>query len=172
MTDVTDVTSATDLVTNLESRLAYAPLEGRMWRTDAAGTPLHELATWHFDEDRGIFVVGSIWISGLGTRRANRVIYFLMTGEWPLAAMLIHHRNRDPSDNRWANLRLCTPSENNCNVDHSGQRWHARRQRNHRTGPPEDAVGQLHRTGVWGRLRYLPQPGRGQPRGPPRPSRG
>jgi hypothetical protein len=41
----------------------------------------------------------------------------MMAGDWPAADMYIDHCNRDASDNRWANLRLCTVSENNSNCD-------------------------------------------------------
>lgn len=36
-----------------------------------------------------------------------------MTGEWPKA--LVDHRDGDPSNNRWENLREATFSENNSN---------------------------------------------------------
>jgi len=43
----------------------------------------------------------------------HRVIWKLVTGEDP--DKCIDHINGDPSDNRWCNLRLATPSENTCN---------------------------------------------------------
>ncbi len=48
--------------------------------------------------------------------RAHRVAWFLMTGDWPPAGLEIDHDNRDRSDNRWANLRLATRSQNNINA--------------------------------------------------------
>ncbi len=46
---------------------------------------------------------------------AHRVAWFLMTGEWPDSELQVDHINRDRADNRWDNLRLCTPSQNATN---------------------------------------------------------
>lgn len=45
---------------------------------------------------------------------AHRVIWFLMTGNWPTGT--IDHINRNPTDNRWCNLRDVTHRENLLNV--------------------------------------------------------
>jgi len=44
--------------------------------------------------------------------RAHRIIYAMMTGEWPEE---IDHINGDRSDNRWSNLRNVTHRENRAN---------------------------------------------------------
>ena len=45
----------------------------------------------------------------------HRVIWVLMTGDDP-GDKLIDHINRDPTDNRWNNLRLVTVSQNQQNT--------------------------------------------------------
>jgi len=44
---------------------------------------------------------------------ASRLIWVLMTGEWPPEQ--IDHRNRDSLDDRWSNLRAATRSQNQGN---------------------------------------------------------
>lgn len=44
---------------------------------------------------------------------AHRLAFFYMKGRWPNQ---IDHINMDRSDNRWVNLRECTPSENSFNT--------------------------------------------------------
>jgi hypothetical protein len=52
-----------------------------------------------------------LWV-GRQHFRAHRLAWFYMTGEWP---SLVDHINGDRSDNRWANLRQATKSQNAAN---------------------------------------------------------
>lgn len=55
----------------------------------------------------------------------HRLAWLWMTGEWP--SHTIDHINRDPSDNRWENLRDVTHSDNHHNRHGvSGVYWAAR----------------------------------------------
>lgn len=47
-------------------------------------------------------------------RLLHRVIFVLMTGEWPSAE--VDHINGDRSDNRWKNLRLATSAQQQQNI--------------------------------------------------------
>ena len=77
--------------------------------------------------------------------RAHRIAFLLMTGRWPDGEL--DHINGNASDNRWANIRPATRSQNNSNKladkrNKSGfkgvswhqnlQKWHARIQVNRR----------------------------------------
>lgn len=44
----------------------------------------------------------------------SRIAWLLMTGEDP-GTLLVEHKNRNPKDNRWENLRLANGAENNYN---------------------------------------------------------
>jgi hypothetical protein len=70
----------------------------------------------------------------LGGKRylAHRLAWLYMTGAWP--DRQIDHINGDKLDNRWANLRLATPTQNNANAvarkrnssGFKGVTWHSR----------------------------------------------
>ena len=44
----------------------------------------------------------------------SRIAWFLMTKTDP-GDLLVEHKNRNPKDNKWENLRLANPAENNYN---------------------------------------------------------
>lgn len=69
--------------------------------------------------------------------RSGRLVWFYMTGKWPKKE--IDHRNCNPLDDRWSNLRLATSTQNKANqklrrdnktgfkgVHRHGQRFYAR----------------------------------------------
>ena len=51
--------------------------------------------------------------------RCHRVAWLLMTGDWPESE--IDHKDRDPKNNQWKNLRLATRSQNESNKPGSGR---------------------------------------------------
>jgi hypothetical protein len=103
-----------------------------MAKTDLTAQRLRELL--HYDPETGVFtriakshrtanrmplgpIPGSpsdnlymrIGVDGF-RHFAHRLAWLYMTGEWPSAD--VDHINRDRQDNRWANLRSATRSEN------------------------------------------------------------
>jgi len=108
-------------------RLSYDPVSGVVsWKDgkkagEAAGC-LH----------RGYIQIG---LAGAFVR-AHHAAWLLMTGEFPPAGFDVDHINRDKGDNRWANLRLATRSQNKMNqvsrgsnaAPFRGVSWHVERQ--------------------------------------------
>lgn len=78
--------------------------------------------------------------------KGSRLAVLYMTGEWPLGK--VDHKNRNPTDDRWKNLRCCTQSQNLANVESwshntsgfkgvyfnkQNNKWHARITKNKKT---------------------------------------
>ena len=76
-----------------------------MWNARYAGTA----AGWHTEKD-GYLVVR---LNGV-LYKAHRVIFKIVTGEDPSADL--DHKDRNPSDNRWDQLRPATRQQNNWNT--------------------------------------------------------
>lgn len=89
----------------------------------------------HYDPKSGIFRwrnteckrlktgdIAGCAIKGRSTRihlighqyRAHRLAWLYMTGGWPEHE--VDHRDRDPSNNKWRNLRVATHQQNLCNT--------------------------------------------------------
>jgi hypothetical protein len=90
---------------------------------------------------------GYIRIKIDGTRyRAHRLAFLHKEGHWPKGQ--VDHINGERGDNRWDNLRLATPSQN---------QWNKGPQRNNTSGFP--GVHQHKRTGKYiARLKYKGRP--------------
>lgn len=107
------------------SLLAYDPVTGVFrWRQDRGShIKAGDIAGSH--NDQGYWRVK---IAGKHYR-ANRLAWFIMTGEWPEHE--VDHKNGARDDNRWNNLRHATRLQNEANkpfkgVRQRGDRYQAR----------------------------------------------
>lgn len=99
---------------NLRDILHYNPETGEWtWIKGRPGVKVPQAGTlskrWGYLQ---IQIDGKIY-------KAHRLAWVYMTGKWPKGD--IDHINRNRADNRWANLREATRSQNNINA---GQRKH------------------------------------------------
>lgn len=102
-------------VKRLHEVLAYEPLTGALvWRRSLGRAAAGARAGSPLKDGRRIVTVDGI------AMRASRIAWTLATGRSPNG--LIDHRDGDPSNDRWANLREATKSINNQNQ----RRAHAR----------------------------------------------
>lgn len=89
----------------LKQLLEYDPNTGTFtWLSCKAGQVQPGAAAGHIRKDG----YASIKIGGKAYK-AHRLAWLYMTGNWPEE---IDHRDRDPSNNRWENLREATHAEN------------------------------------------------------------
>jgi hypothetical protein len=95
----------------LRELLDYDPETGRfIWRKDHP-TAKHIKAGSVAGTKNG----RGYWVIGVAGAKyvAHRLAWLYVTGEWP--AHLVDHENGDRLDNRFANLREATDSQNNFN---------------------------------------------------------
>lgn len=66
--------------------------------------------------------INTIYYNG-SNKQATHVMFFIMTGRWPAKGILIDHKDGDPYNNNWANLREATHKQNSQNTRSRG-RWY------------------------------------------------
>lgn len=106
-------------IERLREALNYDPETGVfVWKEDRG-------PRWKADTKAGsIMQLGYIAISLDGARLlAHRMAWAYMTGEWPVS--YIDHKDGNPSNNSFANLRPCTPAQN---------LWNTKLSKNNTTG--------------------------------------
>lgn len=72
---------------------------------------------WKVGEIAGSVHAGGYWVIRLLGReyQANMLAWFYIKGRWP--KKIVDHKDRDKKNNRWANLRLASKSQNAANQD-------------------------------------------------------
>lgn len=64
--------------------------------------------------ERGVYLHRMIHVNGKQYRSA-RLAYFYMTGKWPAPFLEVDHKNNDPLDDSWSNLRLASRQQQSAN---------------------------------------------------------
>jgi hypothetical protein len=103
----------------LKERLTYDPDTGQ-WRWNQRGRGLSERVGSICKGNGGYLMIK---VDGR-SYKASRLAWYYMTGEWP--GMEIDHKNRDPLDDRWENLRLATRTDQTRNRKPSSE-WNFKR---------------------------------------------
>jgi len=111
-------------------RRLFTPQEEEQIRETYAYDPETGVFTWKKCKKRSRMkigdVAGSMVPNGFGANywqlffnntslRAHRVAFFLMKGRWPLPGMEIDHRDNNPLNNKFDNLREATKTQNIAN---------------------------------------------------------
>jgi len=97
----------------LKSLLRYEPKTGEFFWINPRGN-LKAGALAGTSDKQGYRVIG---INGK-YHKAHRLAFLYMTGKFP--SEMVDHINRNPSDNRWENLREATRSQNCQNKEAKG----------------------------------------------------
>lgn len=88
----------------ISSILSYSPKTGDLiWKSRRPGIRAGYIVTKGYRQ---------ITIDGIA-HMAHHIAWLLKTKKWP--ERLVDHKNINPADNRWRNLRKCTASQNKCN---------------------------------------------------------
>jgi hypothetical protein len=103
----------------LQELLSYEPETGLFrWRVNRCGGRYRQLLRARAGDVAGDLNGDGYWRIGVDGRRykAHRLAWLYMTGEWAAKGYVVEHRDRDPLNNRWSNLRLATQAQNTCNT--------------------------------------------------------
>jgi hypothetical protein len=102
-------------VEKLRALLIYDPATGILrWARDCGGKDGKRIKAGTPTGCKGVYGYLLVRLPQ-GLYPAHRLIWFLVTGEWPPSGMVIDHINGVRHDNRWANLRLATEGQNRIN---------------------------------------------------------
>ena len=115
-------------IRKLHELFRYEESDGRLYRRIRSGNAAAGTATGHRDS------WGAVQVSVKGRLYlAHRVIWAMKTGKWPRKT--IDHRDRNPENNRWGNLREATRAQQTANKIHTkgnsssrGLHWRGERQ--------------------------------------------
>lgn len=101
----------------LRELLCYEPDTGLLrWRGDRRNATGHAIVR---AGDIAGFLHDGKWVRLKVDGRkyfAANLIWMMQTGEWPSKGHLADHRDCNPMNNRWDNLRLATHSQNTINM--------------------------------------------------------
>lgn len=102
-------------IDELRDRYNYDRKSGKVTRKRKLGrwTAGTEVGTLHTYGHTDIQFL--VWKHAGGKRPLTHLIWALETGKFPDPGVLIDHRNNNPLDNRWSNLREATSQHNNMN---------------------------------------------------------
>jgi hypothetical protein len=128
--------------------IRYDPLTGKVYRLIRNG---HVLAVPEEIRPTRKGNVSYVYIHLHGHEHSgHRVIWKYMTGEWPVG--FVDHINLDGTDNRWANLREATKSQNGANrriAKHNKIGWKGVRERRGRYRAEITFQGHTHQLGTF-----------------------
>lgn len=96
-------------ITEVRELLSYDPISGELWwlkNPQTRKSPGRLAGQTDTKGYRRVVIRGRVY-------GGHRLAWLLMTGQWPDG--LIDHKNLNTTDNRWENLRIATPTQNNAN---------------------------------------------------------
>ena len=102
----------------VRKHFAYDTETGELrWRIGSRRVKVGDVAGHAVSAEDGRIKVGFLY----KTVWAHQLIWAYQTGEWP--THFIDHINRNPSDNRWCNLRAATHVENRANQTKTNNKY-------------------------------------------------